>query len=148
MKALMVGLVLIAVALGASGCASGRQGKSVAPIPGTVPSTPTDVAIARVQASNLGKGFGFFPNSQARAGCRIPGPGLSLHIKGTCQTQVTLKSGQPTVVTFTEFWPARKFRTGGPPQGTLHHAWRFQVRTNGRVILVGGNGDFPPQMAE
>lgn len=115
-------------------------------MPGTVPSTPADLAIARIQ-SHAGQGFRIFPNAQIRTGCLIPGPGISPGIKGTCQTRVG-RAGRSTTVTFIEFWPARKFRTGGPPSGTLHHAWRFEIRADGRIVSGGSHGDFPPQAAE
>ncbi len=115
-------------------------------MPGTVPSTPADIAIARV-LGNTGQSFRMFPNARTRTGCLIPGPGIALSIKGTCQTQVS-HTGRSTTVTFTEFWPARKFRTGGPPRGTLHHSWRFEIRANGRIVSGGGDGDVPPQAAD
>jgi hypothetical protein len=52
------------------------------------------------------------------------------------------------VVTFTEFWPAKRFRTHGPPRGTLHHIWRFAVKTSGGVIRVGQEGNLPPQASD
>jgi hypothetical protein len=118
-------------------------------MPGTVSSTPADTAIARVRA-DVGQGFAIFPNSPTRAGCMMPGPGISLGIKGTCQTQVshTTRSGRSvTVVTFTEFWPARRFRTHGPPTGVLRHSWRIEIRANGRIVSGGSDGAFPPQSA-
>jgi hypothetical protein len=114
-------------------------------MPGTVPSTPADKAIARVLADG-GQGFRIFPNAEMRAGCLLPGPGIGRGIKGTCQTRVGHR-GRTTIVTFTEFWPARKFRTGGPPTGTLHHSWRFEIRANGRIVSGGSEGAFPPQAA-
>lgn len=114
-------------------------------MPGTVPSTPGDIAIARIQKNE--QAFGIFPNSQTRSGCVIPGPGISLGIKGTCQTQVSHSAHAVTEVTFTEFWPARKFRTHGPPRGTLHHSWTFEIRANGRIVSGGSEGNLPPQAA-
>jgi hypothetical protein len=119
-------------------------------MPGTVPSTPADEAIARIQA-DVGPGLAIFPNAQTRTGCLIPGPGISRGIKGTCQTRVghTTRSGRSiTIVTFTELWPARKFRTHGPPTGMLHHSWSYEIRANGRIVSGGSDGDFPPQAAE
>lgn len=118
-------------------------------MPGTVPSTPGDIDIARVQASFWGRGFQFFPNGQTRIGCRIPGP-AGIGIEGTCQTQVTLTRslGTRAVVTFTEFWPARRFRTHGPPRGTLRHTWHFAVDKGGRVVRLGDSGAFPPQASD
>ena len=118
-------------------------------MPGTVPSTPADIAIARVQA-DTGQAFSIFPNGQTRIGCLIPGPGVALHIKGTCETRVSHsnRSGRAvTIVTFTQFWPARKFRTHGPPKGMLRHSWRFEIRANGRIVSGGGEGNLPPQAA-
>jgi hypothetical protein len=123
-------------------------------MPGTVPSMPSDVAVVRVQSSFWGKGFSFFPRHQATTTCRIPGP--MVWIRGTCRTRVSVYPGaESALVTFTEFWPARKFRTHGPPTGTLHHSWRFLVRTRGstglragRVLRRGGEGAFPPQSAQ
>ena len=140
--------VLALTALAAAGCGS-SQPTGRASLPGTVPSTPADVAIARIQA-DTGGAFGIFPNGQTRTGCLIPGA-VALRIKGTCQTRVTheVRSGRSvTVVTFIEFWPARKFRTGGPPRGTLHHSWAFEIRANGRIVSGRGEGDFPPQAAD
>ena len=119
-------------------------------MPGTVPSTPADTAIARIQ-SDAGEGsiFRIFPNGQTRIGCLIPGA-VALRIKGTCQTRVSheVRSGRSvTIVTFTEFWPAREFRTHGAPIGTLQHSWRFEIRANGRIVSGGSDGNFPPQAA-
>ena len=118
-------------------------------MPGTVPSTAGDIDIARVQSSFWGKGFQFFPNGQTRIGCGIPGPG-GQRIEGTCQTQLMLTRSPRTgdIVTFTESWPARKFRTHGPPQGTLHHSWSFAVRAGGRIVRLGDSGAFPPQASD
>ena len=119
-------------------------------MPGTVPSTPADVAIARIQA-DTGGAFRIFPNSQTRTGCLIPGS-VALQIKGTCQTRVSheARHGRSvTIVTFTEFWPARKFRTPhGPTTGTLQHSWRYEIRANGRIVSGRGDGNFPPQSAD
>jgi hypothetical protein len=143
MKALAVVLVVVA-AFGTSACASSHHGKSVAPMPGTVPSTRADVAIARVQSAEAA--FRFFPNGTTSAGCLIPA-GL-MRIKGICRTRVRYPHGsQIAEVTFTESWPARKFRTAGPPRGILHHSWRFEVRAGG-VVGLGDQGAFPPQMAD
>lgn len=140
--------MVLSLVLVASACASSHHAAEP-PMPGTVPSTAGDIDIARVQSSFWGKGFQFFPNGQTRIGCRIPGP-AAVGIDGTCQTRVILtrspKAG--AVVTFTEFWPARKFRTHGPPQGTLHHSWRFAVEEGGRVVRLGDSGAFPPQASE
>ena len=140
-------LVLALIALAAAGCGSSHQTVNP-PMPGTVPSTPADTSIARVQADGR---FGIFPNSQTRTGCVIPGPGISYGIKGTCQTRVSHEvrsSGRPvTIVTFTEYWPARKFRTHGPPTGTLQHSWRMEIRPAGRLVSGGSDGNFPPQSA-
>ena len=121
-------------------------------MPGTVPSTPADEAIARVQASGAGEAFGFFPNGQTSAplGCRIPGP-RGRGIRGRCQSRATIRGTGGTrtaLVTFTESWPARRFRRGGSPQRTLRHSWRFEVEADGRVVALGDEGDFPPQAAE
>ena len=116
-------------------------------MPGTVPSTRADIAIARVQADE-GQSFSIFPNGETRVGCLIPGPGVALHINGTCQTRVVQTGRSTTTVTFTEFWPARKYRTHDPPRGTLHHSWRFEIRANGRIVSDGGGGDLPPQSAD
>lgn len=118
-------------------------------MPGTAPSTPGDIAIARVQSSFWGKGFRFFPNGQTRIGCRIPGPGGE-GIDGICETRVAMTRiiRASAIVTFTESWPAKKFRTHGPPTGTLHHSWRFAVTTGGRVVRLGDRGAFPPQASD
>jgi hypothetical protein len=140
--------LVLRLVLVASACASSHHA-SGAPTPGTVPSTAGDVDIARVQSSFWGKGFQFFPNGQTRIGCRIPGP-VGEGIEGTCQTRVLLTRSPKTsaVVTFTEFWPARRFRTHGPPKGTLHHSWSFGVRTGGGVVRLGDSGALPPQASE
>jgi hypothetical protein len=147
LKAFPIALFLLAAA---SACASSHHAAQP-PMPGTVPSTPGDVAVARVQSSFWGNGFQFFPNGQTRIGCRIPGP-LGKGIEGTCQTQVafTINRGRATgaLVTFTESWPAKKFRTHGPPRGTLHHSWHFAVRPNGRVVRLGDRGALPPQASD
>jgi len=49
---------------------------------------------------------------------------------------------------FTESWPAKKFRTHGPPQGILHHSWHFAVQTSGRVVRLGDSGALPPQASD
>jgi hypothetical protein len=140
-------LVLFLV-LVASACASSHHAAQQ-PMPGTVPSTDGDVAIARVQSSFWGKGFQLFPNGQTRIGCRIPGPGGEW-IEGICQTRVAANRILSTsaIVTFTESWPAKRFRTHGSPKGTLRHSWRFAVTTNGRVVRLGDRGAFPPQASD
>lgn len=132
----------------ASACGSSHHAAQP-PMPGTVPSTAGDIDIARVQASFWGKGFRFFPNGQTGIGCRIPGP-LGEGIAGTCRTRVVLTRGPraSALVTFTESWPARKFRTHGPPQGTLHHSWHFAVKAGGRVVRLGDSGALPPQASD
>lgn len=141
-------LLAVCLVLAASACASSHHGIEP-PMPGTVPSTAGDIDIARVQSSFWGKGFQFFPNGQTRIGCRIPGPG-GMGIDGTCQTQVTITRSLriSAVVTFTEFWPARKFRTHGPPRGTLRHSWLFAVKAGGRVVRLGDSGALPPQASD
>jgi hypothetical protein len=57
-------------------------------------------------------------------------------------------STRPALVTFTEAWPAAKFRLGGSRDRTLHHSWQFKVLAGGRVVFVGDYGYFPPQFAE
>jgi hypothetical protein len=133
--------LVVCLVLVASACRSGQP-----PMPGTVLSTAGDIAIARVQSSFWGKGFQFFPNGRTRIGCRIPGPG-GQGIDGTCRTRVTLVRSLRTsaLVTLTESWPAQKFRTHGPPQGTLHHSWHFAVKTGGHVVRLGDSGALPPQ---
>jgi hypothetical protein len=132
----------------ASACASSHHA-SPPPTPGTVPSTAGDIDIARVQSSFWGKGFQFFPNGPTRIGCRIPGPG-GVGIDGTCKTRVILVRSLSTraLVIFTESWPAKRFRTHGPPRGTLRHSWRFAVKTGGRVARLGDSGAFPPQASD
>lgn len=144
-KATSLALLLVLVA---SACAGSHHAAQQS-MPGTVPSTAGDAAIARVQSSFWGKGFQFFPNGQTRIGCRIPGPGGE-GIKGICQTRVTITRSLRTsaVVTFTESWPANKFRTHGPPQGTLYHSWQFAVKTGGHVVRLGDSGAFPPQASD
>ena len=143
-------LALGVIALAAAGCGAGGHAVT-SPMPGTVPSTPGDKAIARIQA-DVGEGsiFNIFPNGQTRTGCLIPGKS-GFPIKGTCETRVSheLRHGgrSVTIVTFTEFWPARKFRTHGPPTGTLHHSWSYEIRANGRIVSGGSEGNFPPQSA-
>src|SRR5438445_5516844 len=147
MKVLVAALVLVAVMLAASACASSHPSSEAPPMPGTIPSTAAQRAIARVQTSE-GQGFGFFPNDEVRSGCRIPGP-LGPGIKGTCQPRVSFKSrSRAAVVTFAESWPSQRFRTGGSSRRTLHHAWSFEVKNSGQVVSLGSHGDFPPQWAE
>src|SRR5438105_14811614 len=108
---------LIAVALTAAACGDSHRSDAVRPMPGTVASTAAQTAIARVQTSKSGGAFRIFPQDQVRLACRIPGPGLSRGIAATCESRVRFADGSHTavgaVVTFTEFWPARRFRTGG-----------------------------------
>ena len=150
MKGLTFAGVLVAIMLTASACASIHRGKSVAPMPGTVPLTPADVAIARVQASKVGADFRFFPNGrQTNSGCLIPGPGQSRGIKGTCTTRTSphgANSGQ-TLVTFSERWPWRAFHHQGAPRRTLHHRWVFDVLPSEKVTFLIQRGDFPPNFA-
>jgi hypothetical protein len=147
-------LVLCLVLL-ASACASSHHASSP-PMTETVPSTPGPnlvPAILRVQSSFWGKGLTIFPNHPTRTACRIPGV-LGFGIAGTCQTRVTNEPNTATtVVIFTEYWPAQRFRTHGPPKGILHHSWRFAVKPGshgrlGRVIRLGGGGAFPPQASD
>lgn len=149
MKGLTVAAVLVAVTLTASACAGDRRGKSVAPMPGTVPSTAGDVAIARVQASKAGADFRFFPNGRTTVGCLIPGPGLSRGIKGTCTTRSFphgANSGQ-TLVSFGERWSWRAFHHQGAPRRTLRHRWVFDVLPSDKVTFLAQSGDFPPNFA-
>jgi hypothetical protein len=118
------------------------------------------LAVGSVQSSPGRQGLRIFPSGrgiflsgrQTRA-CRIPGAVANL-IEGICQTRVTLKSRSLSggaIVTFIESWPARKFRTHGPPKGTLHHSWRYLVRTRGGtpvVRLLGSEGAMPPQAGD
>ena len=131
------------------GCGASHQ-TITPPMPGTVPSTPSDKAIARVLA-DTGQSFSIFPNAEIRTGCVIPGA-VALAIKGACETRVghrvSPRGRSITTVTFTEFWPASKFRTHGPPTGTLHHSWRFEIRANGRIVSNGGGGNVPPQATD
>jgi hypothetical protein len=140
-------LTIAAVAVATSACASGPRGTAVSTLPGTVPSTPAERAIAQVKAD--APGFDLFPQRAVRLGCRIPGPGVAMSIKGTCESRVTFrKSPREAIVTFTEFWPAAKFRTHASLTGTLHHSWRYAVRQDGRVRPLLGSGYFPPQAAD
>ncbi|HZS30987.1 MAG TPA: hypothetical protein VFA37_06995 [Gaiellaceae bacterium] len=151
MKDLTGAIVFGAITFAVAGC-GGSHGVSSPAMPGTVPSTGAETAIARVQASKLGRGFGFFPSAPTSGGgCLIPGPGISRGIKGTCQTRVSFAgdiSVRPAVVTFTESWSSAKFRLGGSRDRTLHHSWRFKVLAGGRVVFIGDHGYFPPQSAE
>jgi hypothetical protein len=153
MKGLIGAIVLVAVTLAASACASSHRGISAPPMPGTVPSTPADIAISRVQKSNAFnnsnafRGSGF-QKAQTKYRCPTVGALGAGHIEATCQTRVTTTDGYRTaLVTFAEFWPARQFRTSGPPHGTLHHYWRFEVRPNGQVVRLHDVGGMAPQMA-
>jgi hypothetical protein len=142
-------VLLVSVTLAASACAGSHRGKSVAPMPGTVPSTPADVAIARVQASKTGADFRFFPNGETSSACLIPGPGQSRGIKGICTTRTSphgANSGQ-TLVTFSEHWPWRAFHRQGAPRRTLHHRWVFDVLPSDKVTFATQSGDFPPNFA-
>lgn len=134
---------LLAVALTVSACAS--SGTTLSHMRGTVPSTPADVAIARVQTAERG-GFGMFPQGETRSGCQIPAGLRPLH--GTCESRVDFRKNGVAVVTFTEFWPAAKFRTRASARGTLHHSWSFEIRRNGRIVSAGDSGAFPPQAAD
>jgi hypothetical protein len=143
--------VIVLLALVASACASGHHAAQ----PSTrrsVPSVPDDARfVASVQSSFWGKGFQFFPKSQTTNRCRIRGP-VSERIEGTCRTHVAVaiagSHATGALVTFTESWPARKFRTHGPPRGTLHHSWRFTVSPTGRVVRRGDSGSLPPQASD
>jgi hypothetical protein len=108
----------------------------------------TEAAVARVQDSaGAGVAFRMFPQTQGRFPCRIPGP-LSLGISGVCETRVSFTGpNSHAVVTFTERWQARLFRTRGSPNRTLQHSWRYEVQTHG-IRGLGGYGAFPPQAAE
>src|SRR5579863_4863112 len=110
----------------------------------TVPSMSADTAIARVLTHT---GTRDFPKTEGRKGCLLPGPGISYGVPATCQTRVSYRNGS-TVVTFTEFWLARRFRTGGPPRGKLHHSWRYAIRASGRIVSDGEDGAFPPNYAK
>jgi hypothetical protein len=116
------------------------------PMPGTVASTPAEHAILRVQISDAGSAFGFFPSHPGAATCVIqgggPGPGLRVH--GLCATRVLLRRAAATVV-FTERWPWRAFHYSGTPRRPQHHSWRFVVRPSGKVVVAANVGDFPPQ---
>jgi len=87
--------------------------------------------------------FRSFPGLEGRTGCVLRA-GTGRRFSGTCQTRVS-HAGRFTVVTFTEFWPAAKFRTDGPPRGVLRHSWSYEIRANGRIVLRGERGALPPQ---
>src|SRR5207302_8416617 len=94
-----------------AGCHGSTQ-QTTEPMPGTVPSTPEDKAIAAVLSSPPGQGFGFFPNHPGRARCAIPegGPaGPARSVKGVCVTRVSGRPGYSgqTLVVFTEPWPTQ-----------------------------------------
>jgi hypothetical protein len=127
--------------------AAGCHGHTAAPPgPGTVASTREDRAIVRVQASDVGGGFGFFPSHLGAERCVIrgggPGPGLRVH--GLCATRVLLHGTTATVV-FAERWPWRAFHYSGVARRPQHHSWRFVVSASGKVMAAGHGGDFPPQ---
>jgi hypothetical protein len=108
----------------------------------------TEAAVARVQTSaGAGAAFRMFPQTQSRAACRIPAA-LGRGIKGMCETRVSFtgRDSHP-VVTFTEIWSASLFRTGGSPNRTLQHSWRFEVQTHG-IRGLGSHGALPPQAAD
>lgn len=88
-----------------------------------------------------------FPQDELRLGCDIPS--VFHTIEGTCRTRVAFRSGSRTaVVTFSEYRPSRKFRSGGSAHRTLHHSWSFEVQSGGLVVSLGNRGDFPPQWAQ
>jgi len=164
MNALRATALILLLVLVGSACASSHQ-RVVYGGPMTVP-LPRDPAeraairranaVGRVQAPPARQGLRIFPSGRrifassrpSRIACRIPGP-LATPIEGTCQTRVRLKSRSfsgSAIVTFTESWPARRFRTHGPSKGTLHHSWRFLVMPRGARAL-GSEGAMPPQAA-
>ena len=145
--ALLVLLLVLASACGSSHHAAAPRTSSTVPLP------RRDV-IAAVKSSFGGKALAFFPNRQTRIRCRIPGA-VAMAIEGTCQTKVAFTgSSKSALVTFTEYWPARRFRTHGPPKGTLHHFWRFRVNPAiiggppSSVRPLGGGGALPPQASD
>ena len=151
-----VALALIATALTVSACGSSHRSSPVRPVPKTLASQAgeaavkarTDAAIARVQAAaGAGGAFRMFPHTQGHVACRIPAA-LSLGIRGICETRVSFRGADSRpVVTFTELWSARLFRTGGSPNRILQHSWRFEVGPNG-IRGLGDRGALPPQAAD
>jgi hypothetical protein len=140
-------VALLPLAVGTAGC-HGWSRHSAPPMPGTVPSTPKDRAIAAVLSSPSGEGFGFFPNHAGREPCAIPEGGpTSRRIRGVCTTQVIPRPGYSgqTAVVFAEVWPWRAFHYAGKPRRPQRHSWMFAVPPSGKVILVRQNGAFPPQ---
>lgn len=144
MNAVRATLLLLVLATAASGCASGHHATPATS--GTIFALPNDLGIASLQ-SFWGEKFASLPAGTTRVSCRIPGPLGSRGIDGACQMTVAIDHAirVSRVVNFTEFWPAKRFRTHGPPRGTLHHTWRFAVKTSGSVIRVGDEGNLPPQ---
>jgi photosystem II stability/assembly factor-like uncharacterized protein len=139
-------LVLVVGAL--AGCRGSWQ-QAVQPMPGTVPSTAPDRAIADVLSSLQGAGFGFFPNHDGREPCVIPegGPVPRPRVEGICMTRVVPRlgySGQ-TVVAFTQIWPWTLFHRAGAPRRPQTHSWTFVVLPSRKVTLLRQGGDFPPQ---
>jgi hypothetical protein len=139
-------LLVLVLALAASGCASGHHATPATS--GKIFLLPGNLSSASLQ-SFWGERFEFLPAGTTRVRCRIPGP-LGRGIDGACQMTVAVDRGLSVikVVSFTEFWPAKRFRTHGPPQGTLHHTWRFAVKASGGVKGVGDEGDLPPQASD
>jgi hypothetical protein len=138
-----VALLLGVAALATSACGSSSHITiSTRQIPSPAWETAGG-AIARVRSA---EGFQLFPASPIRVRCVLPY--VTSHIEASCQTRVdnTVRSG--LTVTFTESWPAREFRTSGPPTGTLQHTWRYEIRPHGRVVLQREFGSFPPQGAK
>jgi hypothetical protein len=151
-----VGLFAAVIVLSAglvAGCHGSSRHNAEPPIPGTVPSTPEDKAIAAVLSSPPRQGFGFFPNHPGRQPCAIPGgdPGRRRSVKAICATRVSGRPGYSgqTLVVFAETWPWRAFHYAGKPPRPQTHSWRFVISPSGRVARrVEQSGDFSPQLVK
>src|SRR5437868_5967833 len=130
-------IALLVCGLIATGC-SGRHSNVVAPMPGTVPSTPVDRVIAAVVGSAQGRAFALLPRHPGRQPGGIPegGPSPGRLIKGTCTTQFVARSGYSgqTLVVFAETWPWRAFHYAGKRRRPQHHRWTFVVGPNRQVL--------------
>ncbi|MCJ8012579.1 hypothetical protein MUG84_12640 [Paenibacillus sp. KQZ6P-2] len=91
-----------------------------------------------------------FPSKAGRIEGIIKGGGPSpgIRIPGIFESRAKKEKDSSYLVTLTEYWDAKNFRTQGTSAGdTLSYHWQYRVTPEGIQLLDQG-GDFPPDQVE
>ncbi|GIO31110.1 MULTISPECIES: hypothetical protein [Paenibacillus] len=76
------------------------------------------------------------------------GPSPGIRVPGSFISSAEKLDDSAYLVTLTEKWSAKDFRTeGAAPDGDLSYSWQYEVSPS-EVKLVQEGGDFPPQHVE